>query len=166
MPTNQYSLIPKPTTEKAIRARFPWIGSRPLMLPSGWMGLVHNTCLEIEAALAPSAAKETVEYFYGAVRESRMRIFLQLSDTAEREAHAVIRSLLNEMQSNSAIVCHICGNEILDQNHFNTRNAMPECGGHTHDDDHRDCEDDQSAVKATIKGKTNKKNAKTKEIAK
>ena len=166
MHTIQYSLIPKPTTEKAIRARFPWIGNRPLMLPAGWLGLVHNTCLEIEAALAPSAAKDAVEYFYGTVRESRLRIFLQLSDAAEREAHAVIRSLLNEVQSNSAIVCHICGKEVLDQNHFNPRNAIPNCGTHDNDGTPDDGDDDLPTVEATIEGKANNKNSKTKEIAK
>ena len=128
------------------------------MLPAGWLGLVHNTCLEIEATLAPNKAKDGVEYFFATVRESRLRIFLQLSDAVEREAHAVIRSLLNEVQSNSAIVCHICGKEVLDQNHFNPRNSMPNCGEHYSDGIPDDGEDDLPPLdKATSAAESIKK---------
>ena len=150
MHTIQYSLIPAPATEKAIRTKFSWIGPRPIMLPKGWLGLLYQTCQEIEATLAPNKAKDGVEYFFATVRESRLRIFLQLSDGAEREAHAVIKSLLNEVQSNSALVCHICGKEVLDQNHFNPRSSMPNCGAHDNDGTPDDADDDlHSLDKAT-----------------
>ena len=71
----KFSIIPTPRTEQDLRKQFPWIGLRPLMIPAGWIGLVHNTCQEIEAVLSPDKAAEVVEYFFATVRESRLRIF-------------------------------------------------------------------------------------------
>lgn len=153
MSSKQYSLIPSPSTEKALRARFPWISNRPLMLPSGWMGLVYNTCLEIEALLAPDNPKDVVGYFFATVRESRLRIFLQLSDTIEGEARtAAIKSLLTEVQMHCSLVCHICGKEILDHNHFSpSKGMLPECGNHDHDS----ADEDNKANKAVKVDATN-----------
>lgn len=158
MHTIQYSLIQKPITEKTIRAKFSWIGPRPIMLPKGWLRLLYQTCQEIEATLAPNKAKDGIEYFFATVRESRLRIFLQLTDNVESEARSALRSLLNEVQANSAWVCHRCGNEVTEQNHFSTRNSLPNCGDHGTDGEPEGGEDDLPPLdKATSAAESIKK---------
>ena len=135
MTSKQYSTIPSISTEKELRSKFPWIGKRPLMLPSGWLGIVHNICQEIEAVLAPDDAKKIVQYFFATVRHSRLRIFIELSDSLDGEARAdAIDSLLQEVQINCAMVCHICGKEAIEPKQFNQRKeALPNCGAHDND---------------------------------
>ena len=114
----KFSIIPTPRTEQDLRKQFPWIGLRPLMIPAGWIGLVHKTCLEIEAVIAPESPEDVVEYFFATVRESRLRIFFQLSADFESEARsAAIKSLLSETQINCNYVCYICGKEAVDLGH-------------------------------------------------
>lgn len=115
MTETQYSFIPTPCVEKNLRKRFPWIGTRPIMIPNGWLGLVHKTCQEIEAVITPDRPEDVVEYFFATVRESRLRIFFQISADFESEARsAAIKSLLNETQINCNHICYICGKESVD----------------------------------------------------
>jgi ATP-dependent Lon protease len=139
----QYSLIPTPCIEKELRKKFPWIGHRPIMIPNGWLGLVHNTCQEIEAVLAPDKPKDVVEYFFATVRESRLRIFLQLTADIDGEARAdAIKSLLSEAQAICNHVCYICGNKAIELSQYgNRRSVLPTCGDH----DGEDADDDSNA---------------------
>ncbi|MES2662916.1 MAG: AAA family ATPase [Pseudomonadota bacterium] len=145
MRDTKFTLIPTPRTEQVLRKQFPWVGQRPLMIPSGWIGLVHNTCQEIEAVLCPNNAAEVVEYFFASVRESRLRIFLQLNADFDSEARSTaIKTLLNEVQINCNQVCYICGKEVVDLGQFgNRRSNLQKC------DDHEDTDaDDDSNVES------------------
>ncbi|MEQ1766099.1 MAG: AAA family ATPase, partial [Methylotenera sp.] len=147
MSANQYSLIPTPCQENELRARFPWTGKRPMMIPAGWLGLVHSACLEIEAVLAPDQAKNVVEYFFATVRESRLRLFLQFTADLDGEARtAAIKSLLSEVQANCHLICHVCGKELFNVNPYSRGAGLPDCGGHEEDDNDSDDEHVETLV--------------------
>ena len=131
----KYSIIPTPCQEKDLRTSFPWIGKRQIMIPSGWLGLVHMACKEIEVVLAPENAKDVVEYFFATMRESRLRIFIQFTDQLYGEVRSLaIKSLLTEVSNHSYITCHICGKEVKEQGHFGSqRGVLPDCGEHNDD---------------------------------
>lgn len=133
----QYTLIPAHCKEKDLRTQFPWIGLRPLMIPHGWLGLVNDTCKEIEAVLSPTKAKDVVEFFFATVRESRIRIFLQLTAELDSEAsNTAIKSLLSEVQNSCNHICYICGKEAIDVSQYsNRRGALPNCGKHDGNDE-------------------------------
>jgi Cdc6-like AAA superfamily ATPase len=107
-----------------------------MMVPNGWLGLLNNACEEIEAALAPSKAVDVVEYFFAAVRDSRLRIFLQFSEELESEARSnAIKSLIIDVQANCHLLCNICGKEVALGNHYGIpRGALPDCGSHEDDE--------------------------------
>ena len=98
MSANQYSLIPAPCKEKDLRIRFPWVGIRPMIIPSGWLGLVNDACLELEAILSPDNPQDVIEYFFASVHKIRLRIFLQFTTEFDSEARLnAIKSLLSEI---------------------------------------------------------------------
>ena len=134
MPVNKYSLIPTPCNEVDLRHQYPWIGKRPLLIPNGWIGLVHSACAEIEAVLMPDKPVDVVEYFFATVRDSRLRLFLSFNSELESEARSnAIKTLLNEVQINCHLICSICGKEIISNNHYN-KSILPDCGGHEDDE--------------------------------
>lgn len=159
MRDTKFTLIPTPRTEQVLRKEFPWVGQRPLMIPSGWIGLVHNTCQEIEAVLSPDKAAEVVEYFFATVRESRLRIFLQLNADFDSEARSTaIKTLLNEVQINCNQVCYICGKEVVDLGQFgNRRSNLQKCDEHedTDDDSNVKSDSDQSTASGVEVNKVN-----------
>ena len=148
MSANQYSLIPAPCKEKDLRIRFPWVGIRPMIIPSGWLGLVNDACLELEAILSPDNPKDVIEYFFASVRESRLRIFLQFTAELESEARVnAIKSLLNEIQSNCHLICNICGKEVIGGGQYgHQRGVLPDCGEHDGEDNDSDVEHNETLV--------------------
>ena len=134
MSVNKYSLIPSPCDEVDLRNQYPWIGKRPLLIPNGWIGMVNSACAEIEAVLMPDKPVDVVEYFFATVRDSRLRLFLSFNSELESEARSnAIKTLLNEVQINCHLICSICGNEIISNNHYNS-SILPDCGGHEDDE--------------------------------
>lgn len=131
MPNIKYSLIQRKSKEAELRNRHPWLGTRPLLIPSGWLSLIQNACMEIEAILAPTNAVDAVEYIFVAVRDSRLRIFIEIDEALDSEARSnAIKSLVTEVQNNCQFLCHICGKEIIPDIHNYVKGALPDCGHH------------------------------------
>lgn len=99
--------------ETQVRRKYPWVGTRPILIPKGWFGLLNNACKEIEIAVSPSKTSEAVNYFFATVRDSRLKIFIDIEPTkislACKEA---IQSLLNDTQNISIYTCSICGAKV------------------------------------------------------
>jgi ATP-dependent Lon protease len=134
MPNIKYSLIKRQSSEEELRNKHPWLGTRPLLIPSGWLGMMQSACNEIEAILSPIKAVDAVEYFFVAVRDSRLRIFIEIDEALDSEARSnAIKSLVTEVQNNCLYFCHICGKEIISDMHSYVKGALPDCGHHKAD---------------------------------
>lgn len=133
-----------------------------MIIPSGWFGLVNDACLELEAILSPDNPKDVIEYFFASVRESRLRIFLQFTSELESEARLnAIKSLLSEIQSNSHLICNICGKEVIGGGQYgHQRGVLPDCG--EHDGEHNEGDGEHIDTLVFIENSEHKVNIETK----
>ena len=135
MPKIKYSLIPDECKVTQLVNNHPWLRKRPIFVPSGWLDLIQNTCKEIEAILAPTHASEAIEYFFVAIRDSRLRIFIEINETNNSEARSnAIKSLVSEVQTNCQFLCHICGKDLRTEKYSHGIGDLPDCGQHKVDD--------------------------------
>lgn len=156
MSVKQYSIIPNPCSETQLRDKFPWIGNRPILVPTGWLGLLHSACEEIEAVLAPAKANVAVEYFFAAVRDSRLRIFIQILESHESEARSnAIKSLIADVQANCHLLCNVCGSEVANSSQYSfMKGILPDCGCHDEGTDIKE-NDENENKKDEVKSEIN-----------
>lgn len=115
------------TFEDALVKKHPWVGNRRIRLPNGWFHLLESACNEIEALVSPESPSEKIKYFFAAVRDYKLQLFLEceFDDTAKAKELAV-ESLVEELRSMSEFVCVHCGNDIEKKNH--KYHELPTCG--------------------------------------
>ncbi|WP_052184936.1 AAA family ATPase [Methylotenera sp. N17] len=115
------------TFEDALVKRHPWVGNRRIRLPNGWLQLLESACCEIEALLSPENPQQKIQYFFAAVRDYKLQLFLECAfdDKAKAKALAV-ESLIEELRSMSEFVCVDCGSDIEMKNH--KYHELPTCG--------------------------------------
>ena len=115
------------TLEDALVKKHPWVGNRRIRLPNGWFQLLESACCEIEALLSPEKPQERIQYFFAAVRDYKLQLFIEcaVDDKAKAKALAV-ESLIEELRSMSEFVCVDCGNDIVKKSH--KYHELPTCG--------------------------------------
>jgi ATP-dependent Lon protease len=152
-----YSLIPNPTDEISVRTSFPWIGDRPMNIPTGWFGLVYSTCAEIESIVFPEKVEDSIDYFFATVRDENLFVYVNHHKNVEAVKKNAIASLLNELPSKSRRICHICGAAAFIDRYSSSNHQLPNCGSHIEDetaDDKVDSEKDNVlSINDLLKGK-------------
>lgn len=115
------------TIEDALVKRHPWVGNRRIRLPNGWFHLLESACNEIEALVSPESPSEKIQYFFAAVRDYKLQLFLECEFDDKTKAKALaVESLIEELRSMSEFVCVHCGNDIEMKNH--KYHELPTCG--------------------------------------
>lgn len=155
----KYSLIPNPVDEISVRTEFPWIGDRPMNIPSGWFGLVYSTCAEIESIVFPQKVEDSIDYFFATLRDENLFVYVNHHKNLEAVKKNAIASLLNELPSKSRRICHICGAAAFIDHYSSSNHQLPNCGSHIDDDETADDDVDSEndnvlSINDLLKGKT------------